>query len=83
MKIISINEPRFKHNDEIYDVESRMFFSLTEFDDYLKRKKPNYVYIYKITNVDDMDNLIHPCDGLDKVKEDITILLICFKMFNT
>jgi len=81
MKIFTINTPRFEHNGEMYDVESRMFLSLSEFDEFLNEKRPNYVYIYKITNVDDMNNLIHPCYGFDKVKEDVNIIFIYFKIF--
>ena len=80
MKIYTINEPRFKHNGIMYDVDSHMYTSLLEFDNYLKEKNPSYVYIHSITNVDIDDNLVHPCNGLNNIREDIDIIFIRFKM---
>jgi len=80
MKIKTIKKPLFKHKGIEYDVESRMFISLSEFENYITRKNPEYVYIYKITNIDDNNKLIHPCNGLNDIREDINIMFIYFKM---
>lgn len=82
MKILTVDTPIFEHNGEIYYVESKMFLSLSEFDKYLNNKKPNYVYIYKLTNINNDYSLIHPCDGFDKVREDVNIIFIYFKILN-
>jgi hypothetical protein len=81
MKIYTVNSPLFEHNGVTYGVEAHMYASFLEFDNYLKEKKPNYVYIYNITNVDMNDNLIHPCNGWNSIDETINIIFIRFKMF--
>ncbi|MDA3779447.1 MAG: hypothetical protein PF487_04370 [Bacteroidales bacterium] len=64
----------------MYSVDSRIYTSLLEFENYLIEKNPQYVYIYKITNVDLDDNLVHPCKDLNSVDEKINIIFIMFKM---
>jgi len=81
MKIYTVHSPKFEHNGETNYVNSCMFTSLFGFETYLNDKNPSYVYIYDISNVDIDDNLVHPCDGLDKVNEKIDIIFIRFKMF--
>lgn len=83
MKIHTTHSTIFDHQGSKYSIESKGFFSFGEFEEYLKKKNPDDVFIYSISNVDMNNNLIHPCNGLDSVDENINVINIHFKMINT
>jgi hypothetical protein len=80
MKIYTTRLPKFTHQGKEYWVDTKMFASFGEFEQYLKERNPNIVYIYSVTNVDIDDNLIHPCIDMNNVDENISLITIRFKL---
>lgn len=80
MKIHTIHSTIFEHQGIKYSIDSKGFFSFSEFENYLKKNNPDDVYIYSISNVDMNNNVVHPCNSLDSVDENINIINIHLKM---
>jgi hypothetical protein len=69
MKIIQVSKPAFLYRDEPYTVDSRMFESFTQFDEYIQKNKDKgatHCFMYSVMNVGIDDNIIHP-DGNDAI----------------